>query len=138
MQGTFHSHSQIRNVDLSPARYTVIYRAMARLFAALHIAFALFVAFGGLLVLRWPWLLWAHMLAIVWASATLSLDLGCPLTIWEKACERRAGIEPYPEGFLAHHLARPNLSPQRSKVFHIALGIGAITINVVVYAFLRR
>ena len=111
---------------------------MARLFAALHVVFALFVVLGGLLVLRWPTLFWVHMLAIAWAAATLGLDLGCPLTIWEKACERRAGIEPYPEGFLSHYLGRPDLSPKQSQVFHVALSLGVVALNGFIYAFLRR
>jgi hypothetical protein len=112
-------------------------RLLARFFATLHIAFALFVVFGGLLVLHWPRLFWFHIAAIVWAAATLSLDLGCPLTAWEKSFSRRAGIEPYPEGFVAHYLGRANLSPNGSKVFHIALGVGAISLNMIIYTFFR-
>lgn len=103
----------------------------------MHVVFALFVVLGGLLVMRWHWLLWFHVLAVLWACATLSLDLGCPLTIWEKSCSRRAGVEPYQEGFVAHYLGRVNLSPRASQVFHIALGAGAVLLNVLIYGYAR-
>ncbi|MDB4914350.1 MAG: hypothetical protein JWM95_1994 [Gemmatimonadetes bacterium] len=116
----------------------MIFRALARTFAALHVVFALFVMLGGLLVLRWPWLLWLHILAILWAAATLSLDLGCPLTAWEKFCLRRSGIEPYEEGFVVHYLGRAHLTGKGSQLFHITLGVGAIVLNVIIYTFIKR
>jgi hypothetical protein len=115
----------------------VISYLVARTLAALHGAFVLFVVFGGLLVLAWPSLLWLHLLAIAWAGATLTLDLGCVLTRWEKSLYRRSGREPYPEGFLLHFLQRPNMSPEVSRRFHTAIGVGVLVLNVVVYAFIR-
>ncbi len=37
------------------------YRALADLTLLIHLGFVLFVVFGGLLVLRWPWAAWVHL-----------------------------------------------------------------------------
>jgi hypothetical protein len=109
------------------------YRALARAVAALHVAFVLFVVLGSLLVLRWPALVWLHVVAVVWAAATLAFDLGCPLTPLEKSFWRRGGREPYAEGFLQHHILRTLASPEHSRRNHFAIGIGVLALNVAVY-----
>ncbi len=114
----------------------MIYRALARAIAALHVGFVLFVVLGSLLVLRWPWLLWVHVAAVIWAAATMTLDLGCVLTPWEKSLWRSGGREPYAEGFLQHHVLRMDLTPARSRMAHVMLGLAALLLNVVVYVSL--
>ena len=118
----------------------MIYRVLARAIAALHVGFVFFVVLGGLLVLRWPSLLWIHVAAVLWAAATMTLDLGCVLTPWEKSLWRTGGREPYAEGFLQHHVLRADLSPAASRMVHVALGLAALGLNVVVYlaVFNRR
>jgi hypothetical protein len=111
----------------------MMYRALARVVAALHVAFVLFVMLGSLLVLRWPALLWLHLLSVVWAATTLAFDLGCPLTPWEKSLWRRGGRAPYSEGFLQHHVLRTLASPEHSRRNHIAIGVGVLVLNVTVY-----
>lgn len=111
----------------------MIYRALARVVAAVHMAFMVFVLVGSFLVLRWPSLLWVHLLAVVWAAATLTFDLGCPLTPWEKSLLRQSGREPYAEGFLQHHVLRRLVSSEHSRRTHIVLGVGVLALNVVVY-----
>ena len=99
-----------------------------------------FVAAGSLVVLRWPSLWWLHAFAIVWAFATMTTDLGCVLTTWEKDLWRRGGREPYPEGFLQHHVFRTKFAPEKERRNHVLLGVGAVLLNVLVYGwvFLRR
>ena len=109
-------------------------RALARLLALLHAAFALFVAVGGVLVLWHPRLAWLHLAAVAWAVLTMSTDLGCILTSWEKSLWRRGGREPYPEGFIEHHLFRRRLPLQSAHGYHVALGAAALLLNVIVYA----
>ncbi len=114
----------------------MINRLLARLMVTLHAAYVLFVVFGSGLVLRWPSLLWVHLAAVAWAFATLTFDLGCPLTPWEKNFWRRGGVEPYPEGFLQHHVLRNHFTAERSRLTHIMLGVLAVVLNVAVYAFM--
>ena len=108
-------------------------RAFARALALVHTAYILFVVLGALLVLQWPVLLPVHVLAVMWAGATLIGDLGCPLTAWEKARWERGGRDAYPEGFLQHHVLRTSRSPWSARRTHAALGAGVIALNIVVY-----
>jgi hypothetical protein len=118
----------------------VIYRALARAAASVHVLYVFFVVLGSALVLRWPSLLWVHVLAVLWAVVTMTTDLGCALTSWEKSLWRRGGREPYPEGFLVHYVLRMEASNEDTHRYHVALGVGVLVLNVVVYAFtgLRR
>lgn len=112
-----------------------MYRALARLVVLVHAVYVAFVVFGGFLVLRWPALMWAHIAAVVWAFGTLAFDFGCPLTPWEKALWRRGGREPYPEGFLQHHILRSRFSAEHSRRNHTVLGILAVLLNLIIYWF---
>ena len=113
------------------------WRLLARTVAGVHVAYTLFVVLGSLLVLRWPQLMLFHLAAVAWAGVTLILDLGCPLTPWEKQLWARGGTEPYPEGFLQHHVLRTRFSQENERRNHALLGSAAILLNAVVYlAFL--
>ena len=114
----------------------MLFRFLARSFALLHTAFAAFVAVGGLLVLRHRGLAWVHLAAVGWAVLTTTTDLGCILTSWEKSLWRRGGREPYPEGFIEHHLFRRRLPVESAHRYHVALGAVALLLNVLVYAVL--
>ncbi len=114
----------------------MIDRALARLMVTLHVTYVAFVVFGSLLVLRWPGLMWFHLAAVVWAFGTLVLDLGCPLTPWEKAFWRRGGVEPYPEGFLQHHVLRIRFAAEHSRRNHILIGLLVTAVNVAVYSIM--
>jgi hypothetical protein len=118
----------------------MIYRLLARFIVAVHAAYVAFVVLGSLLVLRWPRLLFVHLAAVVWGFATLAFDLGCPLTPWEKSAWRKGGVEPYPEGFLQHHVLRNLIRDRHSRMSHALLGAFALLLNVVIYAviFSRR
>ena len=114
----------------------MIWRNLARAVASIHIAYVVFVLIGSLLVLRWPSLMWIHLIAVIWAIATMSLDLGCPLTPWEKTFWRRGGQEPYEEGFLQHHVLRRRFPPEKSRQYHTMIGIGVLILNAIVYTFI--
>lgn len=107
----------------------MIWRAAALSIAGLHVAYVAFVVFGSLLVLAWPQLMPAHLAAVAWAGMTMIFDFGCPLTPWEKSFWRRAGTEPYEEGFLQHHVLRTRFDPTHARRNHITLGLVVIAIN---------
>lgn len=114
----------------------LIWRILARAIATLHIAYVAFVAFGAILVLSWPRLMWVHIVAIAWGAATMVFDLGCPLTPWEKTFWRRGGRVPYEEGFLQHHILRNRGDPTTSRRINILLGVGAAVLNLLLYTAL--
>jgi len=112
----------------------MIHRTLARLLVLAHSAYVAFVVFGSLLVLRWPALMWFHVAAVLWGAATLAFDLGCPLTPWEKTQWRLGGVEPYPEGFLQHHVLRTRFVAEHPRASHAVAGLLALLLNVVVYS----
>ena len=59
---------------------------------------------GGLLLLRWPRLIWLHVPAVAWGVIVECLHLGCPLTPWENQLRRMAGQAGYEGGFIEHYL----------------------------------
>ena len=114
------------------------WRLLARTVAGAHIAYTLFVLLGSLLVLRWPQLMPFHLAAVAWAGLTLIFDLGCPLTPWEKQLWVRGGVEPYPEGFLQHHVLGMRFPEGNERRNHAILGSAAILLNAAVYLLILR
>lgn len=62
---------------------------------------------GGPAALRWPWVLRAHLPALIATAAVFLVGADCPLTVWQKACIRRSGSTAYEGGFIEHHLIEP-------------------------------
>ncbi|HZA77979.1 MAG TPA: DUF2784 domain-containing protein [Acidimicrobiales bacterium] len=82
----------------------MVYRLLADLVVVIHLAFILFVAVGGLLVWRWPWLVRVHAPAVVWGIAIISVGFTCPLTPLEKQLRGRAGEQGYDGGFVDRYI----------------------------------
>jgi len=114
----------------------MIWRMAADALVLVHLSFILFVLFGGLLLLRWPRLLWLHLPAVTWGIVVECLHLGCPLTPWENQLRRMAGQAGYEGGFIEHYLI-PLIYPA-GLTAQIQLWLGAIVIlvNLAVYAWL--
>ncbi|WP_457980415.1 DUF2784 domain-containing protein [Ectopseudomonas composti] len=112
------------------------WRLAADALVVLHLGFILFVLFGGLLLLRWPRLLWLHLPAVAWGATVEFFHLLCPLTPWENQLRQAAGDAGYEGGFIEHYLIPliypAGLTPQ------IQLWLGGIVllINATVYAYL--
>lgn len=82
----------------------MLWRMAADALVVVHLSFILFVLLGGLLLLRWPRLLWLHLPAVTWGIVVECLHLGCPLTPWENQLRRMAGQAGYEGGFIEHYL----------------------------------
>lgn len=112
------------------------WRLAADALVVIHLGFILFVLLGGLLLLRWPRLIWLHLPAVAWGIVVECLHLGCPLTPWENQMRGMAGQAGYDGGFIEHYLIPliypAGLTPQ------IQIGLGAIVVlvNLTVYAWL--
>jgi Protein of Unknown function (DUF2784) len=117
-------------------RGTVIYRALADLVLTLHLGFVLFVVFGGLLVMRWPRLVWIHIPAAVWGAAIEYTGWICPLTPLENWLRARGGEAGYAGGFIEHYLL-PTLYPQGlTRGTQFVLGSLVLMINAAAYGVL--
>lgn len=99
----------------------------------LHAGFIAFVVLGGLLLLRWPQLIWLHLPAAAWGAAVELAGWPCPLTTLENHVRQLAGQSAYAEGFIAHYLY-PIIYPiGLTTSWQVVLGVGVIAINALVY-----
>jgi hypothetical protein len=72
---------------------------------------------------------------VVWLEFT---GARCPLTPLENALRRAAGGEGYPGGFIEHYLLPVIYPPGLTADVQVALGAGALLVNLAVYAFAWR
>jgi hypothetical protein len=115
-----------------------MYRVLAEGVLLAHFAFVAFVVAGGLLVLRWPRVAWAHLPCAAWGAWVELSGRVCPLTPLENELRRRAGQAGYGEGFLEHYVV-PVLYPSGlTREIQIGLGVGVLLLNAVVYAWAWR
>ena len=82
----------------------MVFRLLADLVVVMHLGFILFVAVGGLLVWRWPWMVRLHVPAVAWGTAIITVGFSCPLTPLEKQFRGRAGEQGYAGGFVDHYI----------------------------------
>jgi hypothetical protein len=121
-------------MNLSREDEPMFYRFLADATVALHLAFVVFVAIGGFLVLWRRKLAFFHVPAAVWG---VLIELGgwiCPLTPLENRFRRLGGEAGYDGGFVEHYLL-PLLYPSGLTRGHqIWLGVVVGLVNVGAYA----
>jgi hypothetical protein len=115
-----------------------IYPIFADLVVWIHFAFVVFVVLGGLLVMRWPRLIWVHLPAVMWGVIIELCGWICPLTPLENWLRRQGGGENYHSDFVAHYLL-PMLYPQGlTRKSQITLGALVVVVNVAIYGCIFR
>ncbi|MFA5018062.1 MAG: DUF2784 domain-containing protein [Methylobacter sp.] len=111
----------------------MIYRFLADSVLILHLLFIGFVIFGGLLVLRSPWIALAHIPAACW-GAFIELTGGlCPLTVMEVGLRRIAGDAGYSGSFVEHYLLPVIYPAGLTRDIQFGLAGMVILINVAIY-----
>jgi len=116
----------------------LIYGLLADLLVLAHLAFVVFVVTGGLAVLRWPKVAWAHLPAAGWGALIEFTGWVCPLTPLENRLRGMAGEAGYSGGFVEHYLL-PLLYPGAlTREIQVALGVAVVVVNVAVYALVLR
>jgi len=117
----------------------VIAGLSADIVVLLHLGFILFVALGGLLVLRWPRLAWAHLPAVVWGALVEFTGWICPLTPLENRLRVAAGDLAYTGGFIERYIVPIVYPTGLTRGMQLALGTAVIVINLAIYCtFLIR
>jgi len=110
-----------------------VFVAGADVVVALHFGVVAFVTFGGLFVLRWRVVMWAHVPVVLWAAAMEAFGWPCPLTVAEKWLLARAGRAAYDGGFLGHYLLKPLFGPQTPHWVEQGMAYAMALINLGVY-----
>ena len=115
----------------------MIYRSLADLVLILHFCYVIFVIFGGLLILRWKWIIWLHIPAVIWAVFVEFFQLFCPLTTLENRLKELGGEQGYQGGFIEYYVSAILYMPITPQI-QIMLGVAVILINLLVYWYVFR
>jgi hypothetical protein len=116
----------------------MIYQIFADIVIIIHLLFILYVALGGLIVLRWNKTIFLHVPAALWGALIMFMGWICPLTYVENDLRKYAGQEVYSEGFIEHYII-PIIYPETlTREWQISVGIFVLLLNVIVYAVVVR
>jgi hypothetical protein len=114
------------------------YRFLADVVLLLHLVFVLFAVAGGLLLLKWPRLIWLHLPAVAWGAIVEFTGWICPLTPLENTLRELAGAATYNADFIERYVL-PWLYPARlTRDIQLILGMIVIGVNFLVYGWLWR
>jgi len=116
----------------------MIYSALASTIALLHLLFIVFVLLGGLLLLKWPKLMWVHLPAAVWGVLIEFFSWYCPLTRWENYCLREAGRAGYSGGFVAHYILPVIYPAGLTRTHEVVIGALVLAVNLAIYVKVLR
>lgn len=105
-----------------------------------HLAFIVFVMLGGLPVLRWKWIAWLHVPAVLWGIYIELSGRICPLTPLENSLREAAGQSGYSGGFIDHYITALIYPDGLSRGIQMALAATVVLVNGLVYwrLFARR
>ena len=101
-----------------------------------HLAFVLFVVFGGALVLRYRVAALSHVPAFAWGIWIEATGGICPLTPVENALRRRAGQAGYESGFIEHYLYPLIYPPGLTRAAQLWLAAAVLLLNGLLYGWL--
>lgn len=111
----------------------MLFLRLADAVVIVHFAFVIFVIAGGLLLFRWPRLVWLHLPALAWGAWVEFSHWICPLTYLENWLRQLAGLAAYRGDFVEHYLL-PILYPAHlTAEIQIVLGALVLIVNVAVY-----
>lgn len=115
-----------------------MYNILADAIVVIHFLFIAFVICGGLLVIRWPRMAFAHLPAAVWGAAVEIFGWICPLTPLENRFSDLAGDASYSGDFIARYLL-PVIYPENlTSTIQQLLGGLVIAVNIFIYAIAIR
>lgn len=115
-----------------------MYQLLADIVLLAHLAFIVFVLGGGLLLLRWPRLVWLHLPALIWGVFVEVNGWVCPLTPLENYFRELAGGDMYRGDFIAQYLL-PLIYPAglTPAIQQMLAGV-VIVINIIIYTVIVR
>jgi hypothetical protein len=116
----------------------MLYRTLADGLVLFHVTFVLFVALGGLLVLRWKRLAWVHIPCAIWGALVEFGGWICPVTPLEVRLRVLGGEEGYSGGFIENYIL-PLLYPaELTRTHQIGLGTLVVAANLLAYGLVMR
>ncbi|TVR67589.1 MAG: DUF2784 domain-containing protein [Gemmatimonadales bacterium] len=116
----------------------MVYRILADITLVVHFGFILFVVLGGLLVAWKRWIAWIHIPMALWGALITFIGWTCPLTPLENHLRRLGGEAGYTGGFIEHYLISVIYPQGIGEAGWIALGVGVVAINLLIYGWILR
>jgi hypothetical protein len=115
-----------------------LYKLLADAVIIAHFLSIVFVAGGGLLVIRFPRLAWLHLPAAVWGTVVEFTGWICPLTPLENHFRELGGGVSYRGDFIAQYLLAVIYPGNLTVEIQRILGGLVIVINVIFYTLAIR
>jgi hypothetical protein len=112
----------------------MLYSIAADALVIVHLAFIVFVMLGGLLLLKWPRLIYLHLPAVAWGILVELQGWLCPLTPLEQHYRALAGKTGYSDGFVQHYLLPVIYPAGLTRDIQMLLALCVVAINLVIYA----
>ncbi len=116
----------------------MIYRLLADFVLVFHLAFIVFVIFGGLLACKWRRLAWFHLPSMVWGALNELFGLWCPITPLENWLRANGGAASYETGFIEHYIMPIVYPTGLTREIQIVIGSAIVVMNGLVYGVLFR
>lgn len=127
----------ILNLYLNPQLLNqMLYSLLADIIVIIHLAFIIFVVLGGILVLKWKWMIWLHIPAAIWGALIEFMGWICPLTPLENRFRMLAGESGYTGDFIARYILPVIYPGALTRGIQILLGVFVIVINLAIYAYI--
>ena len=116
----------------------MLYRIAADALVVVHGLWLAFVVLGAFLVLRWTWVAWLHVPAVLWGAWVEFTGWVCPLTPWENQLRRLGGEEGYAGGFIERYVTAVIYPEGLTRDVQIVLGVAVLLLNVGAYFWVWR
>ena len=99
----------------------------------IHFLFILFVVLGGILVLKWRWIIWLHIPCAIWGVLIEFFGWICPLTPLENKLRVEAASSGHSGAFIDHYIMPIVYPSGLTRGMQLVLGISVIAFNIFVY-----
>lgn len=111
----------------------MLLQAIADLVVLIHLAFVVFVAVGGVLAVRWRWIPWLHLPAVLWSALLELCGWMCPLTPLENWLRLTGGAPEYSDSFVEHYVLPIVYPTALTREVQVALGLLLCFANAAIY-----
>ena len=125
-------------VGLTEFRVDMVFILLADLIVVFHIAFVCFVALGGLMLRRWPGLMWLHVPAVCWGIVVEWTGKVCPLTPLENWLRRQGDGAVYDYDFVERYGLLLLYPEGLTRLGQVVLGSLLLVFNLIIYGAIWR